>query len=59
MQAAKLIVAFYYKRETAKRRTLRERALANVRIKEESPRLDLFPLLIERTQCLRCIRDKG
>ncbi|KAK3370950.1 FluG domain-containing protein [Lasiosphaeria ovina] len=59
VRTVELIVALCHKRETAKRRTLRERAPANVRVKEESPGPDLFPLLLERTQYPRYIGDEG
>jgi hypothetical protein len=59
MQAVEPMVALCHKRETAKRRTLRERTPADVRIKEESPGPDPFPLLMERMQCPCCIGDEG
>ncbi|KAK4443569.1 hypothetical protein QBC34DRAFT_488318 [Podospora aff. communis PSN243] len=46
VQAVELMVALCHRQETAKRRTLRERAPADVRIKEE-------------TQCPRCIGNEG
>lgn len=46
------------KRETAKQRRIRRRAETGVAVKEESPGRDPSPLLIEKTQCPRCIGDE-
>lgn len=52
------MVALCRKRETAKRKNPRQRAPANIRVKEESPRPDSFPLLMDRKQCPICIGDE-
>ncbi|KAK4195369.1 hypothetical protein QBC40DRAFT_310712 [Triangularia verruculosa] len=58
IRAAELMVALCDKRETKKRDAVRRRPPAEVVVKEESPRPDPFPLLMERTQCPQCIGDK-
>jgi hypothetical protein len=45
----------YDKRETVKRGRNQQRAPADVMVKEEPPGPDTFPLLMESTQCPRCI----
>jgi len=47
--AAELMTALYQKRETAKKRRIRQRTQAAVAVKEESPALDLFPRLMQKT----------
>jgi hypothetical protein len=59
IRAANLMVALCPKRETVKRKAMQRRAPADVMVKEESPGLDPFPLLMERTQCPRCVGDEG
>lgn len=49
--------ALNYKRETAKRRRIRERVLASVLVEGEFPGPDPFPLLMGKTQCPRCIGE--
>lgn len=50
----------YYKQETVKRaRIQRGGALAEVSVKEAPSEPDAFPLLLQRTQCPRCIGDAG
>ena len=60
IQAAELMVALCGKRETVKRNRIRRRAQAqaNVTVKKEYPGPDPFPLLMDRTQCPRCIGDE-
>ena len=58
IQAAELMVVLCGKRETVKRNHIRRRARADVIVKEESPRPDHFPLLMDRKQCPRCIGDE-
>ncbi|KAN0087176.1 Protein of unknown function (DUF3435) domain containing protein [Elaphomyces granulatus] len=57
-QTAELMVALCDKRETVKRE-IRRRAPAVVMVKETPPEPDPFPLLMQRTQCPRCIGDEG
>jgi hypothetical protein len=59
IQAGELMSILCNKRETVKRDRIRQRAPANVTVKEESPAPDTFPLLMQRTQCPRCIGDEG
>lgn len=56
IRAAELMTTLSDRRETAKRRRILQKAQADV--KEESPGPDLFPLLMERTQCPRYIGDE-
>ena len=58
IQTAELMVALCDKRETVKRE-IRQRAPAVVMVKETPPEPDPFPLLMQRTQCPRCIGDEG
>ena len=58
IQAVEVMVALCDKRETVKRDCIRRRAQADVTVKEESPGPDLFPLLMDRKQCPRCIGDE-
>ncbi|KAK3940940.1 FluG domain-containing protein [Diplogelasinospora grovesii] len=59
IQAAELQVALCHKREKVKRDRIRRTAPTDVIIKEESPRPDHFPLLMDRRQCPECIGDEG
>lgn len=61
IQAAELMVILYGKRETARPGRIRRRAQAqaDVTVKEESSGPDLFPLLMDRKQCPRCIGDEA
>ncbi|RYP48545.1 hypothetical protein DL768_005584 [Monosporascus sp. mg162] len=59
IQAGELMFILCNKRETVKRDRIRQRAPADVMVKEESPGPDKFPLLMQRTQCPRCIGDEG
>jgi hypothetical protein len=59
IQVAELMTALCWKTETVKRDYIRRRAQAEISIKEESPEPDIFPLLMERTQCPRCIGNEG
>jgi len=59
IRAAELMTALNHRRETAKRRRIRQRAQAGVLVREESPGLDPFPLLMGKTQCPRCIGDES
>lgn len=54
IQAAELMVTLCNKRETVKRDCIRRRAPNDIVIKE-----DLFPLLMQKTQCPCCIGDEG
>ncbi|KAB5514914.1 FluG domain-containing protein [Coniochaeta sp. 2T2.1] len=54
--AAELWAALCHKRETVKRD--RRRLPATVMAKEEPPRPDAFPLLMDGKQCPRCIGDE-
>ncbi|KAK4220476.1 FluG domain-containing protein [Podospora fimiseda] len=56
--AAELMVVLCGKRETVKRNRIQRRARADVKVKEESPGPDLFPLLMDRKQCPHCIGDE-
>ncbi|KAK4175284.1 FluG domain-containing protein [Triangularia setosa] len=58
IQAADLIAILCGKRETMERNRIRRRVQANATVKDESPGPDPFPLLVDRTQCLRCIGDE-
>lgn len=59
IRAAELMVSLCGKRETVKRNHIRRRMVrADVTVKEESPGLDPFPLLMDRKQCPRCIGDE-
>ncbi|KAB5526432.1 hypothetical protein GE09DRAFT_1151480 [Coniochaeta sp. 2T2.1] len=58
IQAGELMSILCDKRETIKRDRIRQRALADVMVKEESPESDTFPLLMQRTQCPLCIGDE-
>ena len=62
IQAAELMVILCGKREPARPDRIRRRARAEVQadvtVKEESPRPDPFPLLMDRKQCPRCIGDE-
>ncbi|KAK3935373.1 hypothetical protein QBC46DRAFT_453549 [Diplogelasinospora grovesii] len=58
IQAAELWVALCGKRETARCRRIRRRARPEVSVKEETPASDPFPLLMQKTQCPRCIGDE-
>ena len=49
VRSAEFIAALYYKRETAKRRRIRERVLAYGLVKEELLRPDPFPLFMGKT----------
>jgi hypothetical protein len=59
IQAGELMSILCGKRDTVKRERIRQRAPANVMVKEESPGPDTFPLLMQRTQCPRCIGDES
>ncbi|KAI0436703.1 FluG domain-containing protein [Xylaria telfairii] len=58
IKAVELMVALCSKRET-KRNGIRRRIPAGLTLKEESPGLDPFPLLMDRRQCPRCIGDEA
>jgi hypothetical protein len=58
-EAAELMVALNGKRETVKRKRIRDIPQTDIPLKEESPELDLFPLLMRKTQCPRCIGDEA
>ncbi|KAK4107064.1 hypothetical protein N656DRAFT_840631 [Canariomyces notabilis] len=58
IQAAELMVSLCDKRETRKRDCVRQRARTDVVVKEESPGLDSFPLLMDKKQCPLCIGDE-
>jgi hypothetical protein len=58
IRVAELMVALCDKRETARCRVTRQSALHEVSVKEESPAPDPFPLLMQKTQCPRCIGDQ-
>ncbi|KAI1305758.1 hypothetical protein F5Y03DRAFT_384421 [Xylaria venustula] len=58
IQAAELWVALCGKREAVRGRRIRQRAQPEVSVKEESPILDPFPLLMQKTQCPQCIGDE-
>jgi hypothetical protein len=60
IRAGELMVILCGKRETARPGRIRRRAQAqaDVTVKEESPGLDPFPLLMDRKQCPRCIGDE-
>ncbi|KAK4220989.1 FluG domain-containing protein [Podospora fimiseda] len=55
---AELMVVLCGKRETVKRNRIQRRARADVKVKEESPGPNLFPLLMDRKQCPNCIGDE-
>lgn len=57
IEAAELMVALNGKRETVKRKSIRQASDVNPPIKEESPGPDHFPLLMLKSQCPRCIGD--
>lgn len=58
VEAAELMVSLCDKRETVKRKRIREvQKEVDIFIKEESPEPDRFPLLMKKTQCPRCIGD--
>lgn len=59
VEATQLMTALCSKKETVKRKYIRRTAQADVPIKEESPELDRFPLLMDRTQCPCCIGSKA
>jgi hypothetical protein len=59
IRAGELMSILCGKRETVKRERIRQRAPADVMVKEESPSPDTFPLLMQRTQCPRCIGDES
>lgn len=59
IQAAELMTALCLKQETVKRDYIRRRAATSIQVKEESPAPDIFPLLMQRTQCPRCIGNEG
>lgn len=59
IQATELMTALCGKQETAKRDYIRQRAVADVLVKEEFPEQDIFPLLMQRTQCPRCIGNEA
>ena len=65
IEATQLMTALCSKRETARRKYIRRTARADtvdgieMPIKEESPDLDRFPLLMEKTQCPCCIGCKA
>ncbi|KAK4222417.1 hypothetical protein QBC38DRAFT_549244 [Podospora fimiseda] len=56
--AAELMVALCGKRNTVKRNRIQRRARVDVKVKDESPRPDIFPLLMDKKQCLHCIGDE-
>ncbi|KAI0531848.1 hypothetical protein GGR58DRAFT_518190 [Xylaria digitata] len=58
IQAAELWVALCSKRETVRCRRIRQRARPQVLVNESSPAPDLFPLLMQKTQCPQCIGDE-
>ncbi|KAI0398662.1 hypothetical protein F4802DRAFT_592559 [Xylaria palmicola] len=58
IQAAELWVALCGKRETARCRRIRERTQPQVLVEKMSPVPDPFPLLMQNTQCPRCIGDE-
>jgi hypothetical protein len=58
IQAAELMTMLCNKKETAKRKVIRQAAPmsdTNTFVKQESPGPDCFPLLMEKTQCPCCI----
>lgn len=57
IEAIGLMVALCDRRETVKSQCIRRSAQAAVPTKRESPEPDLFPLLMQKTQCPRCIGD--
>ncbi|KAK3933883.1 FluG domain-containing protein [Diplogelasinospora grovesii] len=59
IRAGELMSILCGKRETVKRERIRQRAPADVMVKEESPGPDTFPLLMQRTQCPRYIGDES
>ncbi|KAB5581192.1 hypothetical protein GE09DRAFT_948891, partial [Coniochaeta sp. 2T2.1] len=59
IQAGELMSVLCDKRETLRRERIRRRAPADVMVKEESPESDTFLLLMQRTQCPRCIGGKS
>lgn len=58
IQVAELMVALCDKRETARCRRIRHNAPSEAPATVESPVPNSFPLLMEKTQCPRCIGDE-
>ncbi|KAK4116055.1 FluG domain-containing protein [Canariomyces notabilis] len=58
IKAAELMVTLCSKRETVKRNRVQSRARMDFAVKESSPKLDPFPLLLDKKQCPRCIGDE-
>ncbi len=58
MRSAELMTALSHKRETVKRRLIRQKPQAETAVKDESPGPDPFPLLMGKTQCPRCVGDE-
>ena len=58
-RSAELMTALSYKRETGKRRHIRQKPQAETDLQKESPGPDPFPLLMSKTQCPRCIGDES
>ncbi|KAI1086032.1 FluG domain-containing protein, partial [Rostrohypoxylon terebratum] len=58
IQAADLMVTLCHKRETTRYKRIRQKEKAGVVEVESAPSPEAFPLLMQKTQCPRCIGDE-